>query len=253
MLMSVAEITASTEVYSELEGARVLITGLSPTCGVDVARAFAEHHCRLILQIPEPCPETDALLQIVSENAFDVCAHHDPIEDAENATRFTQKAAQIYGGIDTVINFIQISRYDLNSTATLEQIEGLLSSRLQAAIRATRVAANRMALTWTNGSILNVMRLPTPKSMSETALAGIARAGLAAMTKSEARRWAEQGVRINAIAPQTSLGARDAFAMDDCLCSEPEVAKMALYLASQRGAELTGHVLDSTSNASSNT
>ena len=69
MLMSVAEIRNSEGVYPELAGTRVLITGVGPTCGVDVARAFADHSCRLLLQIPEPCPETDALLAVLADVA----------------------------------------------------------------------------------------------------------------------------------------------------------------------------------------
>ena len=92
MLMSVAEIARDAGVYPELSGSRVLITGLGPTCGVDITRAFAEHSCRLILQIPDPCPETDALLQIIAETALDVRVHHDPIDQAETATRFAQSA-----------------------------------------------------------------------------------------------------------------------------------------------------------------
>ena len=241
MLTSVAEITSRHEVYAELAGHRVLITGLSPTCGVDVARAFAEHGCRLVLQIPDPCPEMDVLLQTLALDAADVCAHHNSIADAKEAVRFTQKATQIYGSLETVINFTSISRYDLNSAQTLEDIETLFRDRLQAASQTTRVAANRMGLTWTNGSILNIMRLPPPVSAAETALAGIARAALAAMTTSEARSWAEHGVRINAIAPQTNL-AGSAFSMEDCLSTEPEIAKMALYLASHQGKNLSGHV-----------
>ncbi len=243
MLMSVAEITASNELHPELAGSRVLITGIGPTYGVDISRAFAEHGCRLVLQIPNPCPETDALLQVISQAALDVRVHHDMIDDAEASTRFTQAATKTYGGFETVINLIQFSRYDLNHATTLEDVEALFTARLQAASHATRVAANRMGLTWANGSILNVLRLPAPKSGSEAALAGIARTALAAMTRSEAANWAEQGIRVNAIAPRVTIS--DAPALEDCVRSEPEIAAVALYLASTRGQSVSGHIFAS--------
>ncbi len=244
MLMSVAEITSRAEIFPELAGSRILITGVGPTFGVDITRAFAEHGCRLVLQIPDPCPETDALLQLVAQNALDVQVHHDAIDDAAAATRFTQHAATAYGGIDSVINLITISRYDLNSAETLEEIETLFTDRLQAASRATRVAANRMGLTWSSGAILNVLRLPQPTTPSEEALAGIARTALAAMTRSEAMQWAEQGVRVNAIAPRGTVGSAGTAALADCMRSEPDIAAVALYLASDKGAEISGYILD---------
>ena len=77
MLMNVAELVRDAGIYPELAGSRVLIAGVGPTCGIDVARVFAEHGCRLILQIPNPGPETDALLAIVAETALDVQVHQE--------------------------------------------------------------------------------------------------------------------------------------------------------------------------------
>jgi NAD(P)-dependent dehydrogenase (short-subunit alcohol dehydrogenase family) len=244
MLMSVAERVREAGIYPELAGARVLITGLRPTCGVDLARAFAEHGCRLVLQIPDPCPETDALLGILAETALDVRVHHDKIEGAEEALRFAQSAAKTYGGLDVVVNLITIERTELKSVSSLEDIENLISSRMQAAARGTGVAANRMGLIWANGSILNVLRMSAPRSASEAALVGIARTALAAMTTSEARRWAGQGVRVNAIAPHVVIGPRF-LDSDELIRTDPELAAAALYLASNEGENLTGYVLDS--------
>ncbi|MGI9424082.1 MAG: SDR family oxidoreductase [Hyphomicrobiaceae bacterium] len=243
MLMSVADLTNAETIYPELAGARVLITGLGPTCGVDLARSFADHGCRLILQIPEPCPETDALLQILSETALEVRAHHDQIDASESATRFTQAAAKAYGGLEAVVNFIRISRYDLNSAVTLEEIESLFIDRMQAAARTTSIAANRMGLTWSNGSILNVLRLPPAGTPAEAAIAGIARTALAALIKAEAGKWADQGVRVNGIAPRTALPGNSS-PTDDYIRNEPEIAAVAMYLASQNGEKISGHILD---------
>ena len=243
MLMSVAERVRDAGIYPELAGARVLITGVGATCGVDLARACAEHGCRLILQIPEPCPETDALLGILAETALDVRVHHDKIEGADEALRFAQSAAKTFGGLDVVVNLISIERQELKTVSSLEDIENLICSRMQAAARGTGVAANRMGLVWANGSILNVLRMADPKSASEAALVGIARTALATMTTSEARRWASQGVRVNAIAPHVVIGPRG-LVQDELLRSEPEIAAAALYLASNEGHTLTGHILD---------
>ena len=243
MLISVAEIASKAGIYPELAGSRVLITGVGPTCGVDVARAFAEHGCRLVLQIPEPCPETDALLQILAETALELRVHHNAVDEADSATRFTQSASKAFGGLEAVINLVQISRFDLNDAVTLEEIEELLNDRLLAASYTTQVAANRMGLTWSNGSILNVLRLPPPKSPAEAALAGIARTALAAMTRSEAEKWAEHGIRVNGIAPRAIISpANSPFA--DGMDNEPAIAALALFLASDGGTRLSGHVLD---------
>ena len=53
MLMSVIEGALSVPAYPELAGKRVLITGLTSRCGVDIASGFAEHKGRLVLQFAE--------------------------------------------------------------------------------------------------------------------------------------------------------------------------------------------------------
>ncbi len=241
MLPSVADIARNAGLYPELAGARVLVTGLTSSRGVDLVRAFAEHGCRMVLQVPEISHEIDALLGIISESALEVYVRHDLLESGDDATRFAQDAASHFGGFEIVANLIALDTGDLGSAETLEDLEGLMVERLQAAQRTTAVAANRMALTWTQGSILNIIRTAAPRSARDAAVIGLARAALASLTRFEAKNWAARSVRINAVAPHAQIGAR---LDDDCLTSEPDIAALALYLASSAGERLTGHIFD---------
>ena len=58
MLMSVIDDVRVMPAYPELAGKRVLITGLTSSCGVDIVRAFAEHKGRLVLQFAEESEAT---------------------------------------------------------------------------------------------------------------------------------------------------------------------------------------------------
>lgn len=241
MLMSVAEIARNAGMYPELAGARVLVTGVQATRGVDLVRAFGEHGCRMVLQIPEVSAEIDALLGYVAQTALDIHVHHDPIECAEDAVRFSQSAAKYFGGFDIVVNLIAFDTGDLNAATTLDQLEDLISERFQAAARTTGVAANRMGLTWTHGSVLNILRVSEARTAGEAAVTGMARTALTALTRGEAQKWSEQAVRINAVVPRAVMGG---VIDDDCLRSEPDMAALALYLASHDGEGLTGLVFE---------
>ena len=61
MFMRVTTDMADVAVAPELAGTRVLITGLSPGLGVDLARAFAEQGTRLVIQATENSPEITEL------------------------------------------------------------------------------------------------------------------------------------------------------------------------------------------------
>jgi 3-oxoacyl-[acyl-carrier protein] reductase len=241
MFMSVVESGRGVKAYPEIAGARVLITGLTPAIGVDLARAFADHKARLVIQAPNAGPEIAALGGILSETALDLKLHLDAFADADEAVRFTQGAIKDSGGIDTLVNLVSVSRDDLAGRSSAKDIEDLVSEKLLAPTLITRIAANRMRLTLGTGMILNVVRMPILQTAAESAIAGVFRAALAAMTRGEAQQWADQAVRINAVAPRVATGAASAGA---CLTSEPDIAALALHLASKKGRNLSGHVFD---------
>lgn len=239
MFMSVATRTDGAPVYAELAGSRVLITGLTAGLGVDVARAFADHKARLILQSPEGSPEVAELAAILAETATDMKLFIDMPLDGDGAVRLAQTAAATFGGLDAVINLVSVEPSELVGLETVDDIEQLVSSKLLAPTLIGRVAANRMRLTLTQGLVLNVVVMPPPRSADEVALASILRAGLAALTRGEATDWASQDIRINGVGPRSLDG--DAGATLD---SEPDIAALALYLASRKGRSLSGHVFD---------
>lgn len=239
MLMTVIGRDSNTSVYGEVAGVRVLITGLSATSGVDLARSFADHRARLVLHTEQSTPETDALVELLADTACEIKSYTGAYEDKGSAVRFAQRAAQAFSGLDAVINLIPLTTAELEENVSLGDVDSLISRKLNLPLQITRVAANRMQLTMTEGLILNVMTMPDPRTAGEAALAGIARSALADMTRHEAEQWSEKGIRINAIGPNTGITEANARR-----ATEPDIAALALYLASKRGRALTGHVFD---------
>ena len=230
----------TTTPHPELAGARVLLTGISAEAGLDVARAFADHGCRMIVQADEASPETTAIAEVVARTLAEMRLFTGRLGSIEEPVPFTQKAAQVYGGLDVVVNFVTLDPEDLAGCETVAEIEDLVSAKLTAPTLITRVAANRMRLTLAEGLVVNVVLLPSPRNAQEEALAGLMRAAIAALTRGEAREWAGQAIRINAIAPR---GPMDATA-GACIDNEPDMAALILHLAGKRGRNLSGLVFD---------
>ncbi len=242
MFMSVIDNSLTSARYGELAGARVMITGLSPVHGVDIARAFADHKARLVLQTAAGMDEeTTALITLLAESAHEIKLFDEPLVTTAEAQKFAQNATQTYGSVDAVINLIPVNAADLAGLQSLEDIESFVAAKLQAASAITRIAANRMRLMLTEGLILNIVVMPDGMTKSATMIGGILRAALATMTRLEAETWAGNGIRINAIGPRANLPGENAPA---ALASEPEMAAVALYLASKRARGLSGHVFD---------
>jgi NAD(P)-dependent dehydrogenase (short-subunit alcohol dehydrogenase family) len=239
MLMSVIEGARSAPAYPELAGKRVLVTGLSSSCGVDIARAFADHKARLILQFDEMNERTQAIAEICAPTALDIKAFGPVACEADAVAQLARSVMQAFGGVDAVINLVALAPAELGTAASVDEIERRVAARLLLPCLIAKIAANRMALSYIEGLILNVAILTPPMKGPARAFACVAKAALAAMTRAQAEEWAAKAIRFNAIAPQTV----DAPA-EPSLAGEPEVAALALYLASGRGKALSGHVFE---------
>jgi 3-oxoacyl-[acyl-carrier protein] reductase len=83
--------------------------------------------------------------------------------------------------------------------------------------------------------------MPHPENARQEAVAAFARTVLASMTVKEATSWARQGIRVNAVGPRVLRGECSAGAY---LTNEPDIAALAVHLASRKGRSLSGHVFD---------
>ncbi len=242
MFMSVIDNSATSARYGELAGARIMITGLSTAHGVDIARAFADHKTRLILQTaPADAPETTALVTVLAESAHEIKVFDDALVGEQAATRFAQTGTQVFGSVDAVVNIIPVALAEMADLESVDDIEAFVAAKLATALTVSQIAANRMRLMLTEGLILNVVVMPQVASGATAIVASILRAELAAMTRTLAQTWAGNGIRVNAIGPRAALPGEK---LSAALASEPEMAAVALYLASKRAVGLSGHVFD---------
>lgn len=242
MYMDRVSTSADGYITSEFAQARILITGLTATAGIDVARSFADLQARLIVHTAELSPELIELAAVLTQTAGDIRLHTQDISSANSAAAFAQTSAQAYGGLDAAINMASISAAELAAVRSDSDLDALVSSKLAPLAQLTRIIANRMCLVLSEGLILNVVKMPHPTNGREAAVAGYVRTALASMTAKEALAWAPQGIRVNAVGPcvigdfRQNAGA--------VLTNEPDVATLALYLASHKGQSLSGHVFD---------
>jgi 3-oxoacyl-[acyl-carrier protein] reductase len=240
MLMSVFE--GAAPAFTELVGKRVLITGLTSSCGVDIVRAFAEHKARLVLQFEEESETAQVIAEIAAPAALDIQALGPVAAEAAAVTQLAHRVVKAYGGLDVVINLVPLAVPPPGFSATTADVERSVAERLLLPYMLSRIAANRMAMLLNDGLILNVAMLTGTLRGPAQAFASMVKAAMAAITRRQAEEWAGKAVRFNAIAPPTTQAPAK-----PSLAGEAEVAALALYLASGRGKALSGHVFEAES------
>lgn len=231
MLISEIEGVAFASEYPELIGSRVLVTGAQGQFANDVLFRFAEARARLAIITTGNTEITAEARKKLAQEALSV-RFLPEAGAAPDALSLVRAAVQCFGGIDCVVNIVAIDEQELQSAADAERQIGDL---LALPCLATRIAANRMRVMRTAGSILNIVTSTRALSRRGKAAADVVRGLLGAFTRAEARTWAADGIRVNAIAP----GLSDA-APSTRLSLGPDVATLAVHLAAGREHALTG-------------
>lgn len=240
----------------QLDQKVAIVTGASRGIGKAIAAVFAREGASVIV-----CGRKQDTLNAVAEELQSLpgrivpkTAHVGKLEDLQ---RLVDETNSEFGRIDIVVNnagtnIAQGPAVDMDDA----QFDKMVEINLKSAFRLTRLAAPGMAQRG-SGSIINVASIAGMRPQYHGMLYSMTKAALIMMTQSFAVELGPRGVRVNAIAPgliQTHLSEyywkdEDRWAQMQRaqpikhLGQPPEIASVALLLASDAGSYLTGQTI----------
>ncbi|RYX81468.1 3-oxoacyl-ACP reductase FabG [bacterium] len=236
-----------------LEGKRALVTGASRGIGKSIAVALASAGADIALhfhQNEEAAQEVQSQIEALGRRALLVRA------DARDFAAYSSiwdESEKALGPLDILVNNaggLSHSFLGLLGEKSWDDAFDLnLKSAFALSKKAARAFSRRKA-----GRIINISSQAAQSGEVMAAHYSAAKAGLLGLTKASARELATYGVTCNAICPgfiDTDLTAgTDAARREKQLALVPlgrfgkpeEVAALALYLASQEAAYVTGQV-----------
>lgn len=236
------------EVRFDFSGAAVLVTGGTSGIGHGIARGFADADASVTVTGTRPSAEDyDADLTGLTYRQL-VLTDADAV-DALAAT---------FDRLDVLVN---------NAGATMPAGDEWTADGFAAAVELGLVGPMRLATACADllaasdlaggGSLISLASMAAYRSSAFVPGYGAARAGVVNLTVNLARRWADRGVRVNAIAPGVietpmtaalsafpELGdAERAHIPMDRFGTVDEVVGTALFLASSAASYLTGQTI----------
>lgn len=237
-----------------LDGRHALVTGASRGIGRAVALAFAAEGASVALNFAGNVAAAEAVrAEIESARGKAILVPAD-VSD-ENAVEDMVKAVtEAFGSIDILVNNAGITRDGLLLRMKEEDWDAVLNTNLKGVFLCTK-AVSKFMMKKRYGRIVNMASVVGVTGNASQANYAAAKAGVIGFTKAMAKELASRGITVNAIAPgfirsdMTDVlpdKVKEAMLADIPLgrAGEPaDVAKAALFLASDQAAYITGQVL----------
>jgi NAD(P)-dependent dehydrogenase (short-subunit alcohol dehydrogenase family) len=235
---------------ADLEGRVALVTGASRGIGLAIAQALAGAGARVVI-----CARSQKALEAAAaadERLIPFACHVGRAAEVEQLTA----AVEALGGADILVNNAATNiAHGPALEMTDEQFDKMVEINLKSAFRLVRRLAPGMGAR-RRGSIINIASVAGLRPLPLSMLYSMTKAALIMMTRSLALELGPQNVRVNAIAPGWVKTALSQYywshpeRLEGILARQPiqrlgtpeEIAQLALYLAGDASAYVTGQV-----------
>lgn len=180
-----------------------IITGSSTGIGRATALRLAGSGYDLTVHGLDPGPDLDSVAEQVAALGANVVASSGDVRDPQVITGLIEATLQSHGRIDALVSNAGAGLTKDFLELTDDDWDILIGTHLKAAIRACRQA--HAALAESRGSIVITSSLAASLCLGGRTGYGTVKAALESLTRNLACEWAEQGIRVNAVAPGTIL------------------------------------------------
>ena len=188
-----------------LAGRVILVTGSSRGIGAAVVTRAAADGARVAVHYRTGAAEAERVVQAArAAGAADARAFGADLSDGDAAEGLIRDVVDALGRLDGLVNNAGMDQRGPTLELTPEAWDTVIATNLTAAFRTMRAAIPVM-LEGGGGSIVNVASRLGQMGIAETAAYSAAKAGLIGLTRSLAREFGGQGIRINAVAPGVTI------------------------------------------------
>ena len=242
-----------------LQGRRAVITGAARGIGAEIARTFANEGARVVL-LDVAADEVHEVAKELEGDAIEV-----DLTDATATAAATNEAIDLLGGIDILVNNAGVLKMAPILDMTIENWDLTFAVNIRAMFVTTQVAGRAMrdqvdagqGSGVSNGRIINMASMGGKIGSPNQAHYAASKAAVIAFTRVSAMELGCHGVNVNCICPGyvlTEMGAAtrtpemiaawSAKSPLGRLAETSDVAKMALFLASDDASYCTGQAMN---------
>ncbi|MCH4824992.1 3-oxoacyl-[acyl-carrier-protein] reductase [Planococcus halocryophilus] len=239
---------------SKLAGKTAIITGGSRGIGAEIARKFAADGAKVVVNYSGSQEKAEAVVTDIEANGGTAIAVKANVADAESVKAMVDETMKTFGSVDILVNNAGITRDNLMMRMKDDEWDDVININLKGVFICTK-AVTRQMMKQRSGRIVNIASIVGVMGNAGQANYVAAKAGVIGLTKTTARELASRGITANAVAPgfiTTDMTEKLSEDVQKAMMGQiplgrfgaPEdVAKAALFLASDDASYMTGQTL----------
>ncbi|MDD3337419.1 MAG: 3-oxoacyl-[acyl-carrier-protein] reductase [Lachnospiraceae bacterium] len=231
-----------------------VVTGASRGIGRAIALEMAKNGAKVVINYNGSVEKAEEVKKEIEANGGEAMIYQCNVSDFAACEQFIKDVVTAYGRIDILVNNAGITRDGLIMKMKEEDFDQVLDINLKGTFNTIRFVS-RIMMKQRQGSIINMSSVSGVLGNIGQANYAASKAGVIGLTKSMARELAARNITVNAIAPgfiDTDMTSVLSDAVKEASVAQiplghfgkPEdIANVAAFLASEKGAYITGQVI----------
>lgn len=237
-----------------LKGKNIVITGGTRGIGKAIALEYARNGANLAIIATKDGETAENTIKEIKGLNGDARLYICDVKDPDQVESVSQEILADFGSVDVLVNNAGITRDNLLPSLKVNDIDDVIDVNLKGCMLMSR-AFIRNFVKSRSGNIINISSVVGLMGNKGQTNYAASKAGIIGFTKSVAKEYGKRNIRCNSIAPgyiATEMTAKlnenqteeikRQIPMDK-LGTPEDVAKTALFLASDMSSYITGEVI----------
>ncbi|MBS4172483.1 3-oxoacyl-[acyl-carrier-protein] reductase [Bacillus sp. FJAT-49736] len=238
----------------KLEGKIALVTGASRGIGREIALEFAKEGANVIVNYAGSEAKAKEVVDEIQAMGRQAISYQCNVANSDDVQKMIKDTIDHFGKLDILVNNAGITRDNLLMRMKDDEWDDVINTNLKSVFLTTK-AVTRQMMKQRSGKIINVASVVAVSGNPGQANYVAAKSGVIGLTKTTAKELGSRGITANAIAPgfittdmtdklPEDLKAEMLKQIPLARLGQPkEVAKAAVFLASEDSNYITGQIL----------